>query len=122
MGEITDTIYKKPNMTKKWLLSNGFCHNSLLSDGETQVYTCRFPVYQYKDFAILECELRAIAGENVIRVEVFDCGTNSRYAPFYYYEYGNYDKILKIIWKNINQMLRKLGVEKGSGENATKEL
>ncbi len=38
------TEYIKKNMTKEWLLSNGFYYNRLFSDDEAEVYTYRFPV------------------------------------------------------------------------------
>ncbi len=99
-------------MTKEWLLSNGFYYNRLFSDDETEVYTYRFPVYKYNKFTVLECELKVILGNDVINVNVYDYNTHDKYAPFYYYEYGNYDKILKEISEKIENALNKLKVKK----------
>ncbi len=98
-------------MTKEWLLSNGFYYNRLFSDDETEVYTYRFPVYKYNKFTVLECELKVILGNDVINVNVYDYGTNDKYAPFYYCEYGNYDSVLKEIYKRINKKRKDLKIE-----------
>ena len=60
---------------------------------------------------VLECELKAILGESQIDINVYDYNTNDKYAPFYCCEYGNYEKMLKIIWDKINHMLNKLGIK-----------
>lgn len=99
-------------MTKKWLLSNEFHYNRLFSDDKTEVYTYRFPVYKYNKFTVLECELKVMFGDDIINVNVYDYGTNDKYAPFYYCEYGNYDKMLKEISGKIDYVLKKLKVEK----------
>lgn len=44
MEDVSKTTYKKKNITKEWLSSNGFRYNRLFSDDETEVYTYRFPV------------------------------------------------------------------------------
>lgn len=112
MGDITQTKYRKKNMTKDWLLSNGFRYNRLFSDDETEVYTYRFPVHKYNEFTVLECEFRVVLGEKDISINVYDYATNNKYAPFYYCEYGNYDKLLKEINEKINIVLRKMRIEK----------
>ncbi len=60
---------------------------------------------------MLECELKVILGNDVINVNVYDYGTNDKYAPFYYCEYGNYDKMLQEICKRINKKLKDLNIE-----------
>ena len=111
MDELIKHTYIKPNMTEKWLLSNNFRNNRLLSDEESDVYTYRFPVYKYKKFTTLEGELCVVLGEYEVKINVYEHGTTSdKYAPFYYCKYGNYDSILKIIWKNINKQLKILNI------------
>ena len=113
-------IYIKKNITKEWLISNGFHYNRLFSDSDTNVYTYRFPVYKYERFAILECELKVILGENNVYINVYNYNTINIYAPFYYAEYGNYDVVLKEIWRKINKELKRLGIiteEKKNGNN-----
>lgn len=102
--------YKKDNITKEWLLSNGFRFNRLFSDEESEVYTYRFPVYKYDGFSVLDCELKIMLGGNKVLIDVYDYNTINRYAPFYYREYGSYDKILEEIWKKINKVVRKLDI------------
>ena len=116
MERLTEITYIKPKTTKQWLLSHDFHYNRLLSDEESEVYTYRFPVYKYEKFTVLECELRTILGEDNVQIDVYDYGTTSRYAPFYYCKYGNYDKMLEIIWKNINNQLKQLGINKKSNK------
>lgn len=113
MELITESLFKKSNMTEKWLLSNDFRYSSMFSDNEAKVYTYRFPVYKYAGYNILECELRVTLGEDVVVVNVYDNGTINRYAPFYYHEYGKYDdEVIKNITKIILNKLKKLGITK----------
>lgn len=103
--------YYKENITKSWLIKNGFRFNKTFSDENTEVYTYRFPVYRYEKMIILESEISVILGENGININVYEYNTNDKYAPFYYCEYGNYDTMLKIIWDKINKELRRLKVD-----------
>lgn len=82
----------------------------MFSDNAEEVYTYRFPVYKYNRFTVLECELRVILGENVININVYDCNTHDKYAPFYYCEYGNYDKMLNEINTKIGNILKRLKI------------
>ena len=111
MKNVSDLKYVRSNITSEWLLSNGFRYNRLFSDEDTDVFTYRFPVHKCERFVILECELRVILGEDRIFVDVYDRNTINRYAPFYYCEYGNYDKILNEIWIKINKVIKKLGIK-----------
>ncbi len=106
----TQTLYIKKNMDKKWLLDNGFKFSRLFSDEETEVYTYRFPVWKYNKFTVLECELRVILGEEEINVNIYDYNTNDKYAPFYYCENGNYDRMLKEIYHKINSTMKRLQI------------
>ncbi|MCM1254083.1 MAG: hypothetical protein NC321_14790 [Clostridium sp.] len=101
------TKYIKQNMTKDWLLSNGFYYNKMFSDNTEEVYTYKFPVYKYNKLTVLECELRVILGEDVVNINVYDYNTHDKYAPFYYCEYGNYDKMLEVINHRIEKELNK---------------
>lgn len=109
---ITNTSFTKNNISKQWLLANGFHYNRIFSNEEDEVYTYRFPVYKYNGFTILECELRVVLGDNNILVDVYDYNTINRYAPFYYQEYGNYTIMLKDIWNRINKKISKLQIER----------
>lgn len=104
--------YHKQGITKDWLISNGFRYSKLLSTDDTPVYTYRFPVYKYKNMIVLECEISVILGENNIKLNVYDYNTNDKYAAFYYCEYGNCNKMLKIVWNKIIDVLQKLGIER----------
>ena len=117
MDRITDVTYIKPNITKQWLLSNNFRYNTRLSDEEIAVYTYRFPVYKYKKFTTLECELSIVLGDHKVKINVYDYNTSAVYATFYYYEYGNYNKMLEVIWGNIEKQLKRLGIVKNNNSN-----
>lgn len=97
-------------MTSEWLLSNGFRYNRLFSD-EEDVFTYRFPVHKCERFVILECELRVVLGEQRVFIDVYDRNSIHRYAPFYYSEYGNYNKMLDDIWLKINTELKRLKIK-----------
>lgn len=103
--------YYKQNISKEWLMENGFKYSKSLSDEETHVYTYRFPVFKYERMTVLECELNVSSEDGEVKINVYDYGTNDKYAPFYYCEYGDYDKMLKIIWEKINAVFRKLQIE-----------
>ncbi len=106
-------------MTSEWLLSNGFRHNRIFSNEDTEVFTYRFPVYKCEGFVILECELRVVLGEDRVFVDVYDRNSINRYAPFYYSGYGNYTKMLDDIWLKINTNLKRLKIKqlKDMGDN-----
>ncbi len=103
--------YYKNNVSKEWLIANGFRYSKNLSDGEIHIYTYRFSVFKYERMTVLECELNVSSEDGEVKINVYDYGTNDKYAPFYYCEYGDYDKMLKIIWEKINAVFRKLQIE-----------
>lgn len=103
--------YYKKNVSKEWLVANGFRYSKNLSDEETSVYTYRFPVFKYERMTVLECEINILLEDGEVKLNVYDYGTNDKYASFYYCEYGNYDKMLKIIWDKIKYMLNKLQIK-----------
>lgn len=111
-NELNNVRFRKQNMSKQWLLTNGFRYNRIFSNEDYEVYTYRFPVYRCESFVVLECELRVIVGEDNILVDVYDYNTINKYAPFYYNEYGNYDKMLKEIWDKISKKIEKLHIKK----------
>lgn len=112
MDNLSKTKFEKKNITKGWLISNGFRRNGLLSDEDTEVYTYRFPVLKHEKFTVLECELCAELNNNEIKINVYDYNSNDKYAPFYYCEYGNYDNLMKEIHKKIEMKLKSLGIKR----------
>lgn len=104
--------YFRNNLTKEWLLSHNFRYNRLLSTDNAIIYTYRFPVYKYKGMTVLECELSAALGCEDIKINVYDYNTNDKYAAFYYCDYGNFNRMLKIIWNKIDEVLQRLQIEK----------
>lgn len=109
--------YINKNVTKEWLLNNGFYYNRLFSDEETEIYTYRFPVWKYNKFTVLECELQVMPDKKEVNINVYDYNTNNKYAPFYYCEYGNYNKMLKEINSKINTVLNRLGIKINKVDN-----
>lgn len=104
--------YYRKNVSKEWLNANGFKYSKKLSDEETNIYTYRFSVFKYEKMTVLECEINISLEDGEVKLNVYDYGTNDKYAPFYYCEYGNYDKMLKIIWDKIDYMINKLQIER----------
>lgn len=112
MNNLSEIKLGKKKITKGWLISNGFRYNRLLSDEDTEVYTYRFHVLKHDKFTVLECELRAELNNNEIRINVYDYNSDSKYASFYYCEYGNYDNLLREIHKKIEIKLNDLGIRR----------
>ena len=110
-------VSAKQNLTKQWLQVNNFHYNRIFSNEDDEVYTYRFPVYRYEKFTVLECEFKVILGEKHVIIDVYDYNTLNKYAPFYYLEYGDYDKMLDIIWDKIEKELKKIGVMIEEGEH-----
>ena len=104
MIQVDNKKYVKQNISKEWLIANGFHYNKILSNEDGEVYTYRFPVYKYEGFIVLECELMARLDEGDVLINVYEYSTTNKYAPFYYQEYGNYDKMLECIWTKINKL------------------
>lgn len=115
--ELSNIKLIKKDVIKEWLKSNGFCYNRIFSDEENESYSIRFPVYKYVNATTLECELIITLGKDEVNVDVYSYETREIYEPFYYYEYGNYEKLLKVIWKNIDDKLRQLGITKVVNKN-----
>lgn len=105
---------KKKDITKEWLLKNDFRYNRYFSTKEDAVFTQRFAVVSQgrdKKKPSLECEMLIYYPEGSIHINVYHAGTRDKYAPFYDSQYGNWDKILGLINKKINNKLNKLGVK-----------
>ena len=112
MNQFSEMRYIKKNITKNWLISNGFRYNRLLSDEGIEIYTYRFPVLKHDKFTVLECELRTELNSSEIKINVYDYNTNSKYAPFYYCEYGTYNKLLEEIHNKISKKLKDFQIER----------
>lgn len=107
------TYYKK-DITKEWLLNNGFRNNVNLSNEKEKIYTYTFTVYRNYGKNILKCDLNICLEDGKVKIEVYDCGTYNKYIPFYNCEYGEYDGMLENIWSKIEYTLQKLGIERVS--------
>ena len=104
--------YIKKDITKEWLLKNNFRYNRYFSTKDDVIFTQRFTVVtQNKKKPSLECEMLIYYPEGLIHINVYHAGTRDKYAPFYDSQYGNWDKILELIDKKINNKLNKLGVK-----------
>lgn len=88
-----------------------FRYSHIFSDEDVDVYTYRFPVYRYNATMVLEGEFRIYTDDGTVIIDVFDNGTRSRYAPFYYYEYGDFTPLLEKIWEKIDKELTKLQIK-----------
>lgn len=89
----------------------GFSYNKNDSDNESKFYSIRFPVVKYNTHSSIEGEITVDTTSGNISINVYDLKGN-HYIPFYNHEYGNFDDILEIIYKNINKQLRKYKIKK----------
>ena len=119
MKYLSKEKYVKHNASKEWLIANGFRHNPVFSDEESEVYTYRFPVSKYGAFHLLDCELTVMLKTCEVRINVYDCNTGSIYAAFYNREYGDYGSIVNEINERIACVLNALDIRKKQ-ENGSK--
>lgn len=99
------------DITKRWLENNKWYYSKMLSTEEETIYTYRFAVYTYGIHTTLECEFMVSYQTKLIDINIFEAGSRTLYAPFYYQEYGNYDSIMSIIIKNIEKEMRRMNIE-----------
>ena len=96
---------------KKYLLDKGFRYNNRISEENSDCYSIRFPVYKYRKKVVIECELTIEIQTGNKMINVFNCGTNEIYIPYYNHQYGRYP-ILKTIEQQIDNYINKLNLEK----------
>ncbi|MDE6253326.1 MAG: hypothetical protein K2M78_11965 [Lachnospiraceae bacterium] len=106
---VTDNIFKIQKIDKEKLLSNNFHLYSIRGENASELYYYRFPVYKYKNYPVLNCEILINICLEYLVVNVYD-KNNRLFAPFYYSQYGNYEKILCIIRNNIFIKLSDMGI------------
>lgn len=109
MKRITESTYKMKDYSVSNLKSLGFHYNKEASDTDRKCYSLRFPVLKYNEHANImgEVTIDAISGDIIINV--YDL-KGKYYAQFYNHEYGSFDDILKIIYKNIKKQLQYLKI------------
>lgn len=98
-------------ISKSFLISNGFRHNIGWSEDGSEAYVAYMPIYRYHGLAVLE--LRIVLYDNgTTRIDVLDYSTHGIYAAWYRHE--PYDKypILKEIDDNIIKLMTSLGFVK----------
>lgn len=86
----------------------GFHFDSSISE-DTDYYTYVFPAYKYRNAVILNCTLKINTLNGRVQIDVHD--SNGLYAPWYHYEYGNYEPLIRKIDRTIKQKLKKIGIE-----------
>lgn len=111
MKRITESTYQMKDYSVSNLKSLGFHYNKEASNTDRKCYSLRFPVLKYNEHANImgEVIIDAISGDIIINV--YDL-KGKYYAPFYNHEYGNFDDILNIIYKNIKKQLRYLKINR----------
>lgn len=92
-------------------ISKGFKYDKRMSDDESTCYYYRFPVYRYNSSNVIEAEFLLDIDYMTIVINVYESSSRGLYAPYYYYEYGNYDGIMEIINNNINKEIKKLRLD-----------
>lgn len=108
--------YIMHNPDKNLLIKLGFHWSRLFSDEDQNAYVFVFPVYRHNLYNILECRLIVYLESGDIRIDVRDVDTKGLYAPFYS-EPPSHKYILGSIRRKINQVLKKIGVQRrGKGD------
>lgn len=107
--KIIDNKFNVGKVNKEKLLLKNFHFSGMKSEDFCEIYSYRFPVYEYKGHIVLYCELMLDKDTSDLSIYVFD-KNNRLFAPFYYSEYGSYDKILNVININIISKLAELGI------------
>lgn len=101
----------KLKTTKEDLYNKGFRYNKTFSEDGLDYYSLRFPVYKHNDAPVIDCELVIALETGEVNINVFNSNTRTIYAPYYNNYYGGENKVLDTVNKNIESMLRKLGVK-----------
>ncbi len=91
---IQDNDYIISVNNTRHLLDLGFKHD------ETEEYVYYFPVLRHEKITVLRGRIIAYTDTNKIQIDVID-NYFTPYAPFYNIECGNYDTIMKITLKNV---------------------
>lgn len=115
MRDLFNYICTKEDVTRSWLLKNGFRQQKPINNEECDLYEYRFPVCKYKGVTTLECVLTFFvqpSGTSEIVIDVIDHNTETKYAPFYNIECGNYDSFLSKIDSKIMKELNKLKIKR----------
>ena len=110
--------YRMKNWSIKSIERKGFVYSREFSNSDETYYIYSFPVYRWENFIVLRCEIRICIQTKEIWIDVYDAGiVRTRYAPFYYIEYGDYDPILEIINNVIAKHLEKLEITEAKRKN-----
>jgi len=94
------------------LESLGFKYKHNMSDSENTVYDYIFPVYRYHAIISLEARFLLHRESGIVVIDVFDTNTHGIYGPWYYDPSGIYNKIIRIINRNILKEMKKMHIVK----------
>lgn len=111
MEQLRKHIYKMKNVSKEHLYDIGFYYSSKYSDNENIFYTCKFPVYKYKNKITLECILTVNLLTKDVVIDVYGANMKS-YAPFYNDRFCTNNKVLSKINILIQKKLQEFGIER----------
>lgn len=110
MEQLTRKKYIKEDVTKEWLYQNGFRFGQMSGNIESGIYAKRFPVYRYGAYTVLECEISIHLNSGAAKIDVYSNNTHNIYPPSYYDEYGDFEPIVSVINRRIEDKLNKLGI------------
>lgn len=99
-------------LSKSDINVNFWTLNQKMSDNDHQIFIHIFPVLYHNNYPVLYAEFVYHKSEKIIFINVRD-NNGVTYAPFTDKQYGNYKYIISKILKNINNEIRKLGIEDG---------
>lgn len=122
MGKaITEKRYKIPNLSKNFLDKHNFRYCGFISNDEDgHFYRLDFPCFRYLDYVTLTAEITVNIDTNEAMIDVLD-QARARYAPAYYYYFGNYEPLNKEIETAINKYIIKLGMIEIKNEDNTSD-
>ena len=110
INELLKYKYIKSNISKKWLIENGFRYDKLLST-EKDTYVYNFSVHKYKKYSVLTCRLSIDLNSGIVGIDVYH-ESGELYHPFYFVSYGDFKPLLDPVNKKIYKKLKELGIRR----------
>jgi hypothetical protein len=103
--------YKIKNFSKHYLETHGFRYNTTFSNQDETYYSILFSACKWQDYIVLTGEIRVCIETGEVWIDIYDSPINrTRYAPYYYTEYGNFDPVIEIVNKNIQKKCEELNI------------
>lgn len=112
MEMLVHNNYILKNPDRKKLKEYGFHYNKRMSDSDRDFYSLKFPVLQYSGKTTVNGEIIIDMNLGAVRLNTYNYGTDSCYAPFYQECSKVYEPIIEKINNAFNEMFNKIGIKK----------